>query len=147
LEAIYRFALLLTGDAQTASEAVLDILRDAAGHASQFRNDKHRNACLAMKVRELCLKREQAAAAPRAGGAPGRVSQPVGLSRNGAPLATRFHLMPEPQRSALALFYLDLFPPNELAQLFRMKPDGLADALSAGRDFLREHLQGKQFPA
>jgi DNA-directed RNA polymerase specialized sigma24 family protein len=132
LEAIYRFALLITGDPQTAAGAILQILKESGGHASQFRNDAHRNACLAMKIRDLCLKKERAAA-PREGEAAG------GVSRNGA--QTAFHLMPEPERSALALFYVDLFPASELAQVFRMKPERLSDTLSAGREFLRAQLE------
>ncbi len=119
LEAIYRFAFLLTGDAATASSAVLDALREGAA-AAQFRNDNHRNAFMAMKVRALCLK-----AAP---------PTDAGEASSG------FHLMPEPQRSALALFYLGLVAPADIPQLFHLKPEGFADALAAGRDFLRERL-------
>lgn len=128
LEAIYRFALLLTGDPRTASDTVLEILREGSGHATQFRNDAHRNACLAMKVRDLCLKKERAA------GARAEDATAVALP-DGAGLEAAFPGMPEPQRSVLALFYLELFPASELAQIFRMKPDRLADALADGRDF------------
>ncbi len=140
MEAIYRFALLLTGDPDTASDAVLETLRAGPGHASQFRSDAHRNAWIAMRVRDLCLKKERAAAKGATKGA--STSASTGAHAQGDGAAAAFSLMPEPQRSALALFYLDLVPASDLANLFRMKPEGLSDALAGGRDFLRAHPAG-----
>jgi DNA-directed RNA polymerase specialized sigma24 family protein len=58
-------------------------------------------------------------------------------------VAQRFRQLPEPERSALALFYLDLFPPPEIAQLLRVDLEELGEILSRGRSELRRLLNGK----
>lgn len=132
IEAIYRFAFLLSGNPAAGSQAVRDAMHDSAGQAAQLRSDRHRNAWLVMKVREHCLR------------STGEDHEAVTVERAAmseqAALGASFHTLPEPRRSALALFYLDLFPSSEIADLLRMKPAQLAEALSSGRDLLRSQV-------
>ena len=53
-------------------------------------------------------------------------------------LAQRFHHLPEPERSALALFYLDLFDTTEIAQIVNLSLEQLADTLSRARLLLKD---------
>jgi DNA-directed RNA polymerase specialized sigma24 family protein len=48
--------------------------------------------------------------------------------------------LPEPERSALGLFYLDLFSVEEIAELLKMDIDVLSDTLGAARDLLQKSL-------
>ncbi len=56
-------------------------------------------------------------------------------------LAQRFHGLPEPERSALALFYLDFFTVAEIAELLKMTLETLAETLGAARGLLAQSLQ------
>jgi DNA-directed RNA polymerase specialized sigma24 family protein len=49
-------------------------------------------------------------------------------------------------RSALALFYLDLFTPEEIAQLLKMKLEELGATLAEARTRLQESLDGAKPP-
>ena len=57
-------------------------------------------------------------------------------------VAQRFSTLPEPERSALALFYLELFEPAEIARLLKLPLEELAAALGRGRTLLSEAMQG-----
>ena len=48
-------------------------------------------------------------------------------------LAVWISAAPEPQRSALALFYLDEFSLREMLALLEMKADELSELISSGR--------------
>jgi len=56
-------------------------------------------------------------------------------------LARHFHTLPEPGRSALALFYVDLFTPGEIAGFLKLELEQLADTLAAARERLQEVLR------
>ena len=120
-----------------------DTLTEVESQLSQFRNETSRQAWLATHIRERCLENNKSAppTAPRllredveAG------AQPEVLEIEAFLVAQRFHLLPEPERSALALFYLDLFSAEEIAELLKMDIEGLSDILGAARDLLRKSL-------
>ena len=100
-----------------------------------------RQAWLATHIRERCLENNKAAppTAPRLLRADSDTGVEV-LKIEAYLLAQRFHLLPEPERSALALFYLDLFSAEEIAELLSMDIHALSDTLAAGRDLLRKTL-------
>ena len=56
-------------------------------------------------------------------------------------LAHHFHLLPEPERSALALFYLELFELSEIAELLQMRLEDLATTLGSARKRLHDSLK------
>lgn len=143
LAEFYRFALLLTGNAKSAEQVMADVLAEVESQLSQFRNETSRQAWLATHIRERCLENNKAVppAAPRllredteGGGRP-----PV-LEIEAFLMAQRFHTLPEPERSALALFYLDLFTVEEIAELLKMDLHALSDTLGAARELLQKAL-------
>ncbi len=123
---------MLSGNEAAGSRAIVDAIRESAGQTAQLRSERHRNAWLVMKVRENCMRAEN----HREPDAP--VSGAV--EAQAAALANIIHELPEPQRSALALFYVNIFPGSEIADLLRLKPARLGEALAEGRELLRLHL-------
>jgi DNA-directed RNA polymerase specialized sigma24 family protein len=143
LAEFYRFALLLTGHAKSAEQVMADTLAAVESQLAQFRNDTSRQAWLATHIRERCLENNKSAppAAPRLVRDDTETDErPAVLKIEAFLLAQRFHTLPEPERSALALFYLDLFTPEEIAELLKLDLDSLADTLAAARDLLRKSL-------
>ncbi len=144
LAELYRFALLLTGHAKTAEQVLAETLAAAETHLDQVRSETGRQAWLVQAIRERCLKNNESSppAAPRllraeepAGAAP------VVLKIEAFLLAQRFHALPEPERSALAMFYLDFFTIAQIAELLKMDLETLADTLTAGRALLGRALR------
>jgi DNA-directed RNA polymerase specialized sigma24 family protein len=112
---------------------------------AQFRNETSRQAWLVARIREKCLKNNEstAPAAPRlVRDDSDAVEKPAVLKIEAFLLAQRFHLLPEPERSALALFYLDFFTVEQIAELLKMEVEGLSDTLGAARQLLQESLRG-----
>jgi DNA-directed RNA polymerase specialized sigma24 family protein len=123
LAELFRFAVLLTADEAAASQAVANSFADTSGHFAQLRTDQNRQTWLVGKVRELCL-----------------VAQKAGPAADGcAPeVARQFHGLPEPTRSAAALFYLDLMSTEEIAHVLSMSLEELSEHLSKARTVLRQ---------
>ena len=140
----YRFALLLTGSIRAAEQVMAETLAEVAMHVAQVRSETTRQAWFVQHIRERCLKNNEAAppAAPRldrTDAAPGE--KPRVLKIEAFLLAQRFHLLPEPERSALALFYLDFFTIAEIAELLKMNVETLAETLAAARTLLEQSLR------
>lgn len=134
--ALYRFAFLLEGDGGTAEQTLVNALTQCAPQIEQIRNEKHRIVFMVRKLRERCLKGAGGEKSP--GGNPETPGERgVREVLEGDSFARPFSAMPEPERSALALFYIDLFPVREIASLLGMSFDDLSEALESGRDFLR----------
>ena len=146
LAEFFRYALLLTGHARTAEALLVELLAEAEGPLAQLRNETSRRAWLAGKMRERCLANQGAvpAAAPRLireEAEPGG-PKPAVLGIEAFLLAQRFHALPEPERSALALFYLEIFEVEELAQFLQMDLEVLSETLGAARELLQQALHG-----
>jgi DNA-directed RNA polymerase specialized sigma24 family protein len=143
LAEFYRFALLLTGSIKAAEQVMAETLTDVEAQIAQVRRETGRQAWLVQRIRERCLKNNESAppAAPRlvrteeATGA-----RPKVLKIEAFLLAQRFHALPEPERSALALFYLDFFTVAEIAELLKMSVDTLSETLAAARQLLEQSL-------
>jgi DNA-directed RNA polymerase specialized sigma24 family protein len=139
----FRFAVLLTGNVNVAEHVMADTLAEVEAQLSQFRNETSRRAWLATRIRERCLKNNADAppAAPRLLRDDSETAaNPEILEIEAFLLAQRFHALPEPERSALALFYLDLFSVSELAQLLKMDENALSETLGAARGLLKQSL-------
>jgi DNA-directed RNA polymerase specialized sigma24 family protein len=144
LAEFYRFALLLTGSAKSAEQVMADTLAEVESQLSQFRNETSRQAWLATHIRERCLENNKSTppTAPRLLRDDSDTgTHPEILEIEAFLVAQRFHLLPEPERSALALFYLDLFSAEEIAELLKMDIEALSDTLGAARDLLRKSLR------
>lgn len=142
LTELYRFALLLTGRAAAAEAVLGEALAAAEPQLEQMRTAANRQAWMAAQIRQRCMENSQQTALPmvprllRGGGEAKDPPELLGLEAY--ILAGHFHLLPEPERSALALFYLDLFAPEEIARL--LKTDLVELGAMLGR--ARARLQG-----
>lgn len=144
LAELYRFAWLLTGEASAAEDALAKALTEVEPHLDALRSAMSRNAWLARRIRKSCL----AAMPPTP--ASGRPAPRLLRDEALAPLeileieayivAQRFHSLAEPERSALALFYLDLLPPAESAKLLDLSLEDYYGTLGRARLRLHEGL-------
>jgi DNA-directed RNA polymerase specialized sigma24 family protein len=146
LAEFYRFAVLLTGHIGKAEKVMADTLTQAEGALAQIRNETSRRAWFVTRIRERCMGDEAGAVTgPRLlrgeqeQGAPGQV-----LEIEAYLVAQRFAQLPEPDRSALALFYLDSFSNEDIAKLLKLHPHDLADTLGRARQHLQALLRGSQ---
>jgi len=121
LSKLYRFAVLLAGSPVGAEWMLARVFEEFSTQIGQFRTEKHRTAFLVSKIREC------ASISPKT--EPG---SPEGEGEQGQ-LAGRFSALSEPSKSALALFYLNLFPVAELASLLNLEIEDLGGLLRAGR--------------
>jgi DNA-directed RNA polymerase specialized sigma24 family protein len=146
LAEFYRFALLLTGEIKVAERIMAETLSEVEQQLGEFRTETNRQAWLASHIRQRCLKENAGNPQPiprlLRPGAEEEPGRPAILKIEAFILAQRFSTLPEPGRSALALFYLDLFSPEEIAKLLRVRNDELADLLGAARHHLQEAMRG-----
>lgn len=136
LPQLYRFCFLMTGDAAKAKQAFQDTVRDAASRTEEdqpppdrlwfFREARER--CIAVGEQGIQAEPDMMEEVEIAGDAPAQIRKldPVQL-------AVWISAAPEPQRSALALFYLDEFTLPELVSLLDMKPPELSAHICSGR--------------
>ncbi len=136
LPQLYRFCFLMTGEAARALEAFQKTLREAALLASRgqlpadrlwaFHEARHQ--CLAISKSDLQPESTQIPEEAVAPDAVRRVAQLVPEQ-----LAAWISTAPEPQRSALAFFYLNEFNHREMQNLLDIKMNELASLISRGR--------------
>ena len=136
LPQLYRFCFLMTGDASKAQEAFQDTVREAASRATGdepppdrlwfFRDARGR--CLSVCEEGLQAEPGMLAETEVSPVAPAQIEQ-----LDPDQLAVWISAAPDPQRSALALFYLDEFSLSELLALLEMKAGELSELISSGR--------------
>ena len=136
LPQLYRFCFLMTGDVTKAQTAFQDTVRDAATRTDAdepppdrlwfFREARER--CIAVTEEGIQAEPGMLEEAEISSEAPAQIAtltpEQVGVWISAAP---------EPQRSALALFYLDEFTLPELLSLLDVKPGELSDLICSGR--------------
>jgi DNA-directed RNA polymerase specialized sigma24 family protein len=136
LPQLYRFCFLMMGDAIKAQEIFQATMHEAALRAAQGELPKDR-LWLFRDARGRCLEASEAGIQPEevemeehiiASCAPAQIAQlePVQL-------AVWVAGAPEPQRSALALFYLDHFDHADLLELVELKPAEFSKQIANGR--------------
>jgi len=136
LPQLYRFCYLMTGDAAKAQEAFQSTLRDAALQAANgepprdrlwfFREARWR--CLASCETGLQAEDIHHDEAEVAATAPAQVAQ-----LHPEELAIWISAAPEPQRSALAAYYLDEFSLREMLAFLDLKAKELSELVATGR--------------
>jgi len=136
LPQLYRFCFLMTGDAAKAQEVFQDTLREAAFHSANqepppdrywfFRQARWR--CLDVTAQGVQPEVLESNLADVSEHAPEQIGQ-LDPER----LAIWISAAPDPQRSALALFYLDEFSYREIMSMLELKLGELAHAIAFGR--------------
>lgn len=136
LPQLYRFCFLMTGDAAKAQEAFQDTVREAAVRSARdepppdrlwfFRDARWR--CLAATEQGIQAELGMLEEAEISPVAPRQIEQ-----LEPEQLAVWISAAPEPQRSALALFYLDEFSLREMLSLLEMKAPEFANLIASGR--------------
>jgi hypothetical protein len=99
---------MLTGYPPAAEQAIAETLVEFEAEYGDSRRETNRKVWLATRLRKRCLHNHADA---------GELTPPRLLREEGGKileieafiLAQHFHRLPEPERSALALFYIDLF--------------------------------------
>jgi DNA-directed RNA polymerase specialized sigma24 family protein len=147
LPQLYRFCFLMLGDSSKAQEVFYTTLREAANRAAQVELPKER-FWLFHDARWRCLEASKTDVQPEAlkldehDVAPQAASQIEQLEPT--QLAVWISAAPDPQRTALALFYLDEFDYNEILDLAELKVSELSRFLAQGRQQLQAWLDAKQ---
>jgi DNA-directed RNA polymerase specialized sigma24 family protein len=136
LPQLYRFCFLMTGDTAKAQEAFQATVREAAVRAARdeppadrlwfFRDARWR--CVAVCEEGIQAEPGMLEEADISPIAPVQIEQ-----LDPDQLAVWISAAPEPQRSALALFYLDEFSLDEMTALLEVKANELSDLISSGR--------------
>ncbi|MGH8094441.1 MAG: RNA polymerase sigma factor [Chthoniobacterales bacterium] len=136
LPQLYRFCFLMTGDSAKALEAFQNTLREAALLASRGQLPADRLWSF-HEARHQCLTLCQDDVQPEPMTMPEEAIAPDGPARVAQlepdQLAAWIAAAPEPQRSALAFFYLNEFTHREMQNLLDVKMNELANFISHGR--------------
>lgn len=136
LPQLYRFCFLMTGDTARAQEAFQNTVREAAVRSARdepppdrlwfFRDARWR--CIGVTEEGIQAEPGMMEEADISPVAPKQIER---LEPD--QLAVWISAAPEPQRSALALFYLDEFSLPEMLALLEVKAGELSDLISSGR--------------
>ena len=126
----------MTGDAEKAKEAFQGTVREAALRSASgepprdrlwfFRDARWR--CVALAEKDLQAEPGEMEEHEIAPSAPMQIGQ-LAVEQ----LAIWVSAAPEPQRSALGLFYLDEFSQLEMASVLELKPRDLPPLIASGR--------------
>ncbi len=147
LPQLYRFCFLMLGDSRKAQEVFNTTLREAASRAAQGELPKER-FWLFREARWRCLEASKTDLQPEPleidehDVAPQAALQIKQLDPT--QLAIWISGAPDPQRSALALFYLDEFDYLEILDIAEIKLSTLSRCLAQGRRQLQAWLDAKQ---
>ncbi len=141
---IYRFAFLMTGCTAKASQVLQARVERASRGMRDIRDAQRAKRWLFAQARADCGTVR--GLVPRAPGAPDThvaaaeesLDYPTQETSPAAEIAGAFAGLPEQERCALALFYLYLFSPRELAEVLEIKPRALPELLIRGRAMLHQ---------
>jgi hypothetical protein len=117
IQALYRLLLIRTGQRLQAEQALRKTLTESLRNnlSDQSKSDFVEYYRTALKT-------------------PTPASGPLQTDLAGWPLA--LHHLPEPQRSAITLFYLEIFSPRVISELFGLNMVELANLIAAARSSL-----------
>jgi DNA-directed RNA polymerase specialized sigma24 family protein len=148
LPQLYRFCFLMLGDSRKAQEVFHTTLREAALRAAKGELPKE-PFWLFRDARWRCLETNKADLQPESLELPEHDVATQTASQiqqlESTQLAIWVSGAPEPQKTALALFYLDEFDYREILDLAELKLSELSRLLAQGRRQLQAWLDAK-FP-
>jgi DNA-directed RNA polymerase specialized sigma24 family protein len=137
----------LTGEAGAAEAALSAALVEVEPHLEGLRSASQRNAWLVQRIRKNCLPQAKGVAADGPVPAVPRLLREETLERieileiEAYIVARRLRALPEPDRSALALFYLDLLAPAESAKVLGQTFEEYCGVLGRARVALHGSLR------
>jgi DNA-directed RNA polymerase specialized sigma24 family protein len=136
LPQLYRFCFLMIGDTVGAQEVFHACIREAARRTARHEVPRD-HLWLFREARWRCVNAGEQGVQPEPGTVPEAEISPEAAAQiaqlEPAQLAAWIAAAPEPQRSALAFYYLDEFTYRELLSLLDVKLRELADLLATGR--------------
>jgi len=136
LPQLYRFCFLMTGDSAKAQEAFQSTLRDAALRAAHREPPRDR-LWFFSHARGRCLAASEEGVQPEHSTLDECEVTPHAAAQvrqlHPEELAVWISAAPDPQRSALAAYYLDEFSLHEMLTLLALKPKELSELICAGR--------------
>jgi len=146
LHEFYRLSLLLTGEKERAEELLVGTLVDGGDRLEEIRDPVHRSVWLASRLRQGALRY-----GPLEPVQPRLLREGEGaagvLQIEAYILVRRFQMLPEPERMALALFYLQMFSMEQIAELLEMTLEKLARTLESARLALKAAVEDAGAPA
>src|ERR1700742_4611127 len=127
IQALYRFLLIRTGQRVHAEHALRETLTAAlkTGHRDQTQIDYAEYYRAALKL-------------------PAGTPEPPPTDLVGWPLA--LHHLPEPERSAITLFYLEIFTPRVLSEILGLNLEELAGLIETARKSLENGHVKRSIP-
>ena len=117
IQALYRLLLIRTGQRIRAERALRETLTDSLQNTHPAQNGTD-----FAELYRTALKR------------PFTADEPLETDLTGWPLA--LHRLPEPERSAITLFYLEIFNPPVLSEILGLTIEELARLIGAARKSL-----------
>jgi len=136
LPQLYRFCFLMTGDAAKAKQAFQDTVREAATQSAADEPPPDR-LWFFREARWRCVNLGEQGIQAEPGMLEEADISPTASAQiqqlDPEQLAVWVSAAPEPQRSALALYYLDEFTLAELLSLLEMKAPELSELICSGR--------------
>ena len=141
---LYRFALLMTGSVDVASQVLQTGVERAARTLRHVRDCSRAKRWLFSQARHDCCTaglhtREPHPLSSAPPSCPPEGPVPAVFNDQPRQLALVFAVLPEPERCALALFYLYLFTPAELAEIMDLKLWDLGALMNRGRAILQRN--------
>ena len=159
---LFRFALLLTCDSAAAGEMLVAAVAETPDELMQLRSEKSRTVWLLRRIRDRAGEKRAAAKLDNEGPkmeqtemllvaddvqafsalqenlTGDHIPLPPSTLHSPSSLLPRIATLPEPERSAFALFFLDLLDLREQAQFFGISIEELSERLGSARKFLWE---------
>ena len=136
LPQLYRFCFLMTGDASKAQDAFQNTVREAALRSEGDEPPPDR-LWFFREARWRCIAASEQGLQPEPGTLEQTEVSPVAPMQveqlEPEQLAVWISAAPDPQRSALACFYLDEFSLRETLSLLELKTGEFSDLISSGR--------------
>jgi len=136
LPQLYRFCFLMTGEASKAQDIFQDTLREAAALVANGEPPADR-CWFFREARWRCLDVVAHGVQPEHGASESTEVSPQAPEQieqlEPEQLAIWISAAPEPQRSALALYYLDEFNYREMMSMLGLKLNGLSRVIASGR--------------
>ncbi len=145
-EVMHRFALVLTGDEAGAGQVCAEILAEARRRPAVFTERGRSKLLLLAHLRRAALKLKPPAASSSLAAPMGEIPADAAdkVRQTGAAGVLRIlHGLPEPDRSAAALFYLGALDCEGIQHFLDLDLSSLAAALQAARVALAESGEGR----